>query len=147
MVLFTLPSLNSTVLESGLCDKQLTFVEPVTLYCPKQYNINKSITIFFFLFHKQSPKVGRKSKGKGVRPKSSGVQFIDSLKVDSYEGPSEDEVEKMVQEEVRRRAESRAGFFSLHFFSLTIWSLKSMDTQRPVFSLSVSQHMHKTTNP
>ena len=51
-----------------------------------------------------------------MRPKSSGVQFIDSLKVDSYEGPSEDEVEKMVQEEVRRRAESRAGFFSLHFF-------------------------------
>ncbi|XP_033629488.1 protein split ends-like [Asterias rubens] len=53
----------------------------------------------------KSPKVGRKSKGKGVRPKSSGVQFIDSLKVDSYEGPSEDEVEKMVQEELSKELE------------------------------------------
>ena len=48
----------------------------------------------------QSPRTGRKKKGQGVRPKSTGVQFIDSLNIDSYQGPSEDEVEKMVEEEV-----------------------------------------------
>ncbi|XP_022111267.1 protein split ends-like isoform X1 [Acanthaster planci] len=53
-----------------------------------------------------SPRVGRKSKAKGVRPKATGVQFIDSLNIDSYQGPSEDEVEKMVQEELAKELET-----------------------------------------
>ncbi|XP_038049056.1 STE20-like serine/threonine-protein kinase [Patiria miniata] len=54
----------------------------------------------------QSPRTGRRSKGKGVRPKATGVQFISSLNIDSYQGPSEDEVERMVEEELSKELES-----------------------------------------